>query len=68
MLMMSVVSKRPHRQSTVLQWGHGDLQEDANGSFVSNNNIFTILFFNAYYQKQIKQILIAPLNETFMQS
>ena len=27
------------------QWGHVDLQIDANGpSFVSNNNIFTILF------------------------
>ena len=66
--MMSVVSQRPHRQYLVLQWGHVDLQEYANGSFVSNNNIFNILFFNTYYQKQINKILIAAFNETFTQS
>ena len=67
-LVMSVVSQRPHRQYTVLQWGHVDLQEYANGSFVSNNTIFTMLFFNTYYHKQINKILIAALNETFRQS
>ena len=65
---MSVVSQRPHRQYMVLQWGHVDLHDCANGSFVSNNNIFTILFFNAYYHKQINKILIAAFNETFRQS
>ena len=52
----------------VLQWGHIDLQEYANGSFVSNNNIFTILFFNTYYHKQIDKIFIADFNETFRQT
>ena len=52
----------------VLQWGHFDLQEYANDSFVSNNNISTILFFNAYYHKQMNKILIATFNETFRQS
>ena len=65
---MSVVSQRPHRQYMVLQWGHVALQEYANGSFVSNNNILTILFFNTYYHKQINKILIAAFNETFRQS
>ena len=65
---MSVVSQRPHRQYTVLQWGQVDLQENANGSFVSNNSIFTILFFNTYYHKQINKILITAFNETFRQS
>ena len=51
-----------------LQWGHVDLQEYANSSFVSNNNIFTILFFNAYYHKQINKILIAAFDETFRES
>ena len=67
MLVMSVVSWRPHRQYTVLKWGHVDLQEDANDSFVSNDNIFTILFVNSYYHKQINKILIAAFNETFRQ-
>ena len=52
----------------VLQWGHVDLQEYTNGSFVSNNNIFTILFFNTYSHKQINKISIADFNETFRQS
>ena len=52
MLVMSIVSWRPQRQYTVLQWGHVDLQEDANDSFVSNNNIFTILLVNSYYHNQ----------------
>ena len=39
-----------------------------NGSFVSNNNIFTILFFNTYYHKQINKISIAAFNETSRQS
>ena len=65
---VSDVSQRPHRQYMVLQWGHADLQEYANGSFVSNNNIFTILFFNTYYHKQINKILITAFNETFRQS
>ena len=52
----------------VLQWGHVDLQEYANGSFVSNSNIFTILLFNTYYHKQINKISIAAFNETFRQS
>ena len=52
----------------VLQWGHVDLQEYANGSFVSNNNICTIIFFNTYYHKQINKISIAAFNETFKQS
>ena len=43
-LVMSVITQRPRRQYTVWQWGHFDLQEYANDSFVSNNNIFTILF------------------------
>ena len=68
MLVMSVVSQRPHRQYTVLRWGQVDLQEYANGSFVSNNSIFTFLFFNTYYHKQINKILIAAFNETFRQS
>ena len=50
----------------VLQWGRFDLQEDENGTFISNNNIFTIL--NSYYHKQIHKILIAAFNETFGQS
>ena len=65
---MSVVSQRPRRQYEVLHWGHVDLQEYANGRFVSNNNIFTILFLNTYYHKQINKILIAAYNETFRQS
>ena len=65
---MSVVSQRPRRQYMVLQWGHVDLQEYANGSFVSINNIFTILFLNTNYHKQINKILIAAFNETFRQS
>ena len=65
---MSVVSQCPRRQYMVLLWGHVDLQEYANGSFVSNNNIFTILFLNTYYHKQINKILIAAYNETFRQS
>ena len=52
----------------VLQWGHIDLQEYVNGSFVSNNNIFTILFFNTYYDNQISKILTAAFNETCRQS
>ena len=52
----------------VLQWGHVDLQEYANGSFVSKNNIFTILFFNTFFHKQINKILITAFNETFRQS
>ena len=71
MLVMSVVSQRPHRQYRqymVLQWGDVDLHECANGSFVSKNNIFTNLFFNTYYHKQINKILIAAFNETFRQS
>ena len=67
MLVMSVVSWRPQRQYTVLQWGHYDLQEDANDSFVSNHNIFTILLVNSYYHKQVNKILIAAFNETFRQ-
>ena len=46
-------------------YGHVDLQEYANGSIVSNNNIYTILFFNTYYHKQINKISIAAFNETF---
>ena len=65
---MSVVSQRPRRQYEVLNWGHVDLQEYANGRFVSNNNIFTIVFFNTYYHKQINKILISACNETFRQS
>ena len=65
---MSVVAQRPHRQYMVLQWGHVDQQEYANGGFFSNNNIFTILFFNTYYHKQINKILIAAFDETFRQS
>ena len=47
----------------VLQQGQVDLQEYANGSFVSNRNMFTIIFFNTYYHKQINKILIAAFNE-----
>ena len=65
---MSVVSQRPRRQYEVLHWGHVDLQEYANGRFVSNNNIFIIVFFNTYYHKQINKILISACNETFRQS
>ena len=65
---MFVVSQRPRRQYEVLHWGHVDLQEYANGRFVSNNNIFTIVFFNTYYHKQINKILISACNETFRQS
>ena len=68
MLVMSLVSQRPRRQYMVLQWGHVDLQEYVNGSFVSNNNIFTILFLNTYCHKQINEIFIAAFNETFRQS
>ena len=68
MLVMSMVSQRPRRQYMVLQWGQVDLQEYANGSFVSNNNIFTIPFLNTYYHKQMNNILIAAYNETFRQS
>ena len=42
--------------------------EDANCSFVSNNNIFTILSFNTYYHNQMNKILIAAFNVTFVQS
>ena len=63
-----MVSQRPRRQYMVLQWGQVDLQEYANGSLVSNNNIFTIPFLNTYYHKQMKRILIAAYNETFKQS
>ena len=63
-----MVSQRPRRQYMVLQWGQVDLQEYANGSFVSNNNIFTIPFLNTYYHKQMNNILIAAYNETFRQS
>ena len=66
--MMSVVSQRPRRQYEVLHWGHVDLQEYANGRFVSNKNIFIIVFFNTYYHKQINKILISACNETFRQS
>ena len=62
---MSMVSQRPRRQYMVLQWGQVDLQEYANGSFVSNNNIVTIPFLNTYYHKQMNKILIAAYNETF---
>ena len=65
---MSVVSQRPRRQYEVLHWGHVDLQEYANGRFVSNNNTFTIVFFNTYYHKQINKISISACNETFRQS
>ena len=65
---MSVVSQRPRRQYEVLHWGHVDLQEYANGRFVSNNNIFIIVFFNTYYHKQINKILISACNDTFRQS
>ena len=65
---MSVVSQRPRRQYEVLHWGHVDLQEYANGRFVSNNYIFIIVFFNTYYHKQINKILISACNETFRQS
>ena len=65
---MSVVSQRPRRQYEVLHLGHVDLQEYANGRFVSNNNIFTIVFFNTYYHKQTNKILISACNETFRQS
>ena len=65
---MSVVSQRPRRQYEVLHWGHVDLQEYANGRFVSNNNIFTIVFFNTYYHKQINKKSISACNETFRQS
>ena len=68
MLVMSMVLQRPRRQYMVLQWGQVDLQEYANGSLVSNNNIFTIPFLNTYYHKQMKRILIAAYNETFRQS
>ena len=68
MLVKSMVSQRPRRQYMVLQWGQVDLQEYANGSFVSNNNIFTIPFLNTYYHKQMNNILIAAYNETFRQS
>ena len=61
-------SQRPRRQYMVLQWGQVDLQEYANGSFVSNNNIFTIPFLNTYYRKQMNNILIAAYNDTFRQS
>ena len=44
------------------------IQEYANGSFVSNNNIVTIPFLNTYYHKQMKKILISAYNETFRQS
>ena len=67
-MLISVVSQRPRRQYMVLQWGHVDLQEYANGSFVSNNNILGILFLNTYDHKQINKILIAAFNETFRQS
>ena len=63
-----MVSQRPRRQYMVLQWGQVDLQEYANGSLVSNKNIFTIPFLNTYYHKQMKRILIAAYNETFRQS
>ena len=63
-----MVSQRPRRQYMVLQWGQVDLQEYANGSFVSNNNIFTIPFLNTYYHKQMNKISIAAYNETFRQS
>ena len=63
-----MVSQRPRRQYMVLQWGQVDLQEYANGSFVSNNNIFTIPFLNTYYHKQMNKILIAAYNEAFRQS
>ena len=45
-----------------------DLQGYANANFVSYNNIFTILFFNIFYHKQINRILIAAFIETFRQS
>ena len=63
-----MVSQHPRRQYMVLQWGQVDLQEYANGSFVSNNNIFTIPFLNNYYHKQMNKILIAAYNEAFRQS
>ena len=81
LLVMSVVSQRPHQKYMVLQWGRVDLQKYANGSFVSNNNILTILFFNTYCHIQINKMLIiiyliiyiynyyiAAFNETFRQS
>ena len=36
--------------------------------FVSTNNIFTILFFNTNYYKQINKIIIAAFNETLESS
>ena len=63
-----MVSQRPRRQYMVLQWGQVDLQEYANDSFVSNNNIFTTPFLNTYYHKQMNKILIAAYDETFRQS
>ena len=54
--------------ATIAQWGHFDLQVDANGSFVSNNKIFTILFFNSCYNNWINEISFAASNETFKQS
>ena len=43
---------------TLAKWGHVHPQVGANGSFVSNNNIFTILFFNTYYYNWINKISI----------
>ena len=63
-----MVSQHPRQQYMVLQWGQVDLQEYANGSFVSNNNIFTIPFLKTYYHKQMNKILIAAYNEAFRQS
>ena len=66
---MPVVPYRPHWQYTVLHWQKHDkgvdLQVDANGRFVSNNIVFTIIFFNTYYHNWMNKIAIAASNETF---
>ena len=56
-----MVSMRPHRQYTVLQWGHVDLQEDANDSFVSNNN----MIYHPIFQHLLSQTNKYDINCSF---
>ena len=65
-----MVSQRPRRQYMVLQYEVKLTYKNThwNGSFVSNNNIFTIPFLNTYFHKRMNDISIAAYNETFRQS
>ena len=62
------VAPSPAIYGVTMRSRRSDLQVDAYGSFVLNNNIFTILYFNTCYRNRINRISIAVFSETFGQS